>query len=502
MCLVCLNMVCYSNFSNKMSEKNEYLCQPAKMLLVDLSAGSILDNEMCRTLVIVLKNYFSLVCSMNGPSRLVFFGVIAIGTNGRIEVLLPMQHIRANFVRIQSTLNDLQMLSDEWTASENVSGSEKVKSALFQGINESVAMFKRQAQGLLMAAGYWSQIEIIVFTSQSIDSMLPSLNAAAKTLDTQSIKKIQVVKVSNSVPELGMLKEQLNAASDKESTMTSDPSSNDVSELIELHNLNLDQLSLQNFFMQWLHDSSTDQEHLHISFDKGLTLKCDVQERMLSSVYFASFYQDYHLSRMDAQLKVIASGSGLKSTTRSGPKIMHLNVVSRVPVETICDSLTFGNPLIVRRTSCWKLDWDELETNQQNFQALCHLLKERSEVLITRLSDDQATDDGMYGLYPGDSRSDTSPTSNKPRGYFVLMPSPKCTLLLKSIVGSELLLPIEFPPMEKPTEKSLSVMSESLDHIEAASSYNPLVMNTDLYSSLFTQLTANCSTVCVKRRKV
>ena len=34
-------------------------------------------------------------------------------------------------------------------------------------------------------------------------------------------------------------------------------------------------------------------------------------------------------------------------------------------------------PYIVRPTVCWKLDWEELESNRQHFYALCSVLKER-----------------------------------------------------------------------------------------------------------------------------
>ena len=33
--------------------------------------------------------------------------------------------------------------------------------------------------------------------------------------------------------------------------------------------------------------------------------------------------------------------------------------------------------MFVRPTCCWKLDWDELESNQQDFTALCKVLNEK-----------------------------------------------------------------------------------------------------------------------------
>ena len=41
-------------------------------------------------------------------------------------------------------------------------------------------------------------------------------------------------------------------------------------------------------------------------------------------------------------------------------------------------------PLIMMPTACWKLDWEELETNSDNFYAFSQLLREKvSYVIIT-----------------------------------------------------------------------------------------------------------------------
>ena len=46
-------------------------------------------------------------------------------------------------------------------------------------------------------------------------------------------------------------------------------------------------------------------------------------------------------------------------------------------IQGVCESILFGVPLVVRPTACWKLEWEELETNQQHFTALCKTLQDR-----------------------------------------------------------------------------------------------------------------------------
>ena len=48
-----------------------------------------------------------------------------------------------------------------------------------------------------------------------------------------------------------------------------------------------------------------------------------------------------------------------------------------INIQGVCESVLFGMPLILRPTACWKLDWEELEQNQQSFAALCHMLQHK-----------------------------------------------------------------------------------------------------------------------------
>ena len=68
--------------------------------------------------------------------------------------------------------------------------------------------------------------------------------------------------------------------------------------------------------------------------------------------------------------------SGRGSSTQSVP-VYRLKSVGTVPCDGVCESVVYSSPCIVRSTCCWKLDWDELETNQQHFQALCYHLREK-----------------------------------------------------------------------------------------------------------------------------
>ncbi len=51
-------------------------------------------------------------------------------------------------------------------------------------------------------------------------------------------------------------------------------------------------------------------------------------------------------------------------------------------LQSVCESVVFGVPLIMRPTACWKLEWEELEINQQQFYSICKLLSEKVVVVV------------------------------------------------------------------------------------------------------------------------
>jgi hypothetical protein len=57
-------------------------------------------------------------------------------------------------------------------------------------------------------------------------------------------------------------------------------------------------------------------------------------------------------------------------------------------------------------------------------------------------------------------------TTTGPKGHFLLLPSSKATLLLKSITVSELVLPYDFPlPQGKPQDDALRLVERSLSKV-------------------------------------
>ncbi|XP_053258302.1 meiosis 1 arrest protein [Podarcis raffonei] len=150
--------------------------------------------------------------------------------------------------------------------------------------------------------------------------------------------------------------------------------------VLDLQTVENDVVALETFFKGWFHDHSPDQEHLHLLLPAGalcppaaaqscpVCVKCDAQERLLSPALLTSACGDGPTAqREDASGPFwMAAGPGLV------PRKLH--ILRALEAKGLCTSLLYGLPLVIRPTSCWRMNWDELEANQQLFRALCHCL--------------------------------------------------------------------------------------------------------------------------------
>ncbi|KAJ7379177.1 male meiosis chromosome separation [Desmophyllum pertusum] len=315
-------------------------------------------------------------------------------------------------------------------------------------------------------------------------------------LDCELYTKILVVNVQSS--------EELNRKEDDtRSENDSSPGSDDdglEGGLVDVVSLGKDVLSFQNFFKTWLLDGGTDQEHLRITLpsaftqdsegdhsqehDTGLTLKCDLHERVLDPLHLP-YQSSFTVCSEPANLT--SKGVAITKPNVLTYPVYNLTAVKLVKTDAVCESV----PYIVRPTLCWKLDWEDLESNQQHFYALCSVLKERGVSLLAKTSGYNVT-----------SRGRQQTVSASPHGHFLLLPSDN-SLLLKSIAVSEMMLPSDVQsPVEGPCDSTLSVVASCLDQIDVSNSYNPLLLHSDLYKCLISQSVKNNSASKPLKRKL
>jgi len=68
-------------------------------------------------------------------------------------------------------------------------------------------------------------------------------------------------------------------------------------------------------------------------------------------------------------------------------------------------------------------------------------------------------------------------STRPPNGHFILLPSPSCSLLLKSIGVHELLMPVDLPGLEKPMEENLSAVTQAFEKVSHIFVMNELILH-------------------------
>ncbi|XP_076990796.1 meiosis 1 arrest protein isoform X3 [Tamandua tetradactyla] len=338
--------------------------QPPRLLIVHIALPSWAD--ICSNLCEALQNFFSLACSLMGPNRMSLFSLYMV--QNQHECILPFVQVKGNYARLQACISELRM-------SQREGCFRPQGTSLKLAVEDGLQQFKQYSRHVTTSAalGYPS-LEITVMTSQSGKEVVKQLEEGLKDTDLVRVKRLQVVEITK-----GGL-EHMDSASPVE-----DPSNNESFILgtdIDLQAIDNDVVSLEIFLKAWLQNSGTDREHIHLllpsqsfsSFsrarDNSMCLKCDLQERLLSPSLLPG--------TADGFLRVDDPKGDFNTiyqmVSQSSASCYKLRVIKALKSSGVCESLTYGLPFILRPTSCWQLDWDELETNQQHFHALCHSL--------------------------------------------------------------------------------------------------------------------------------
>ncbi|XP_019850609.1 PREDICTED: meiosis 1 arrest protein-like [Amphimedon queenslandica] len=470
-------------------ERSVFNRQPARALILDLQAP--MSPATASNVHTALRDVVSFLVHLLGPGRVPLFSLSVLRTY--TECLFPLQPLKGNYSRVQSALLELYSITNRYIGGKEGGGgvarhSSLIRGSLLDGMQEALSQFQRLLQatkqnnsqsGSSINSYCPSQIEIIILTAQPTHSIQQSLERVVDQLDLENLKKIQVVSIND--PEKPDKDHELEELS--QSTSSPNELSLSVFDVIRCTN---DVPSLQGLFKTWLYDCSTDVEHIQIVLpsssagvvtgarvndENRIIIKCDVWERMLDPSCLPTAFSKNLTIQTGSSVVSQTQSSGRGSTTHTVP-VYRLKSIGTVSCDGVCESVVYGSPCIVRSTCCWKLDWDELETNQQHFQALCYQLKERNQGLLL------ATDDSF-----GSSVASSPPVQVK--ANYILIPSPSpASLLLKAVVCNELLLPIDLGEDEVVhlLPESIDTLGESLSKLEHHEIYNPLNIHSGLYT--------------------
>ncbi|NXH17238.1 M1AP protein, partial [Bucco capensis] len=431
--------------------------QPSRILIVDVTSPCWPNT--CCVLSEALENSLCLACSLPGPCRIPLLSLYVV--QSQHECLLPFTQVKENFTRIQACILELRSLPREGSFPQGGNG-------VVQAVQDGLQQFKQYSRHTAAGGSTYSSVEVTILTSQSSKEMVKQLENKLKDVDLVNLRRIQVVEV---------LKRDFLEPEDVEQCMPAEePSSSDIAVLgmdIDVQTTEDNVISLEMLFKTWLHDYGTEREHLHLLLPSGgfshatasrttlITLKCDLQERLLDPALLSGMG--------DGTVRAADLNSPCQLAARPATLLYKLRVVKALKSEGVCESVVYGLPFIIKPTSCWRLDWDELEINQQSFHALCHSLLSRKWMLLAKREPQNTSPNWDIVVH----------------SYYIIVPSDSATLLVKAVAIRELLLPSTFPALlaEHP-ERVRGPIESALNSLEVEVAYNPLHVKSNLYKYL------------------
>ncbi|XP_054489700.2 meiosis 1 arrest protein [Agelaius phoeniceus] len=434
--------------------------QPSHILVVDATCPGWAST--CPMLSEALENVLVLACGLAGPCRVPLLSLYVV--QPQQECLLPFTQVKENFARVQACISELRSLPAEGCFPQGGNG-------VLQAVQDGLQQFKQYSRHTAAGGSTNSSVEITILTSQPSRDMVKQLEKKLQDIDLVSLRKIQVIEV---------VKRDFLEPEDVEQCVPAEELSTDMAILgmdIEVQTVEDNVISLEMLFKTWLHDHGTEREQLHLLLPSGgfghaaapkstlMCLKCDLQERLLDPALL--------LGTSDGTGRAADASSPWHMAAWPCPALHKLRVLKALKAEGVCESVLYGLPFIIKPTSCWQLDWDELETNQHSFHALCHSLLKRKWMLLARQEPQSTGPNWNVVVHP----------------YYVIVPSDSATLLVKAVAIRELLLPSAFPALlaEHP-ERVRGPIESALNNLEVEVAYNPLHQKSNLYKYLKSSL--------------
>ncbi|XP_026154485.1 meiosis 1 arrest protein [Mastacembelus armatus] len=453
-----------SNPGNLVFWSSSFHRQPARVLIVD--ALPPWWSETCTMFCDALNNFLSLACSLDGPCRIPLFSLYAISRQQ--ECLLPFVQVRGNLARLYSCVEELRSIPGEGC----IRGAARAGELLRQAVLDSLQQFKQYIRHTSAnnQSGNGTLVEVTVVTSQPGQGIVRQLEMGLKDADLVSLKRLLVVHIY-SAGDWGQ------DTPSPEATPTETEECLMLGTEVDLQRVENSVFAMEMVFKTWLQEQGGDRENLHLLLPSPLDnpipvcVKCDMQERLISPALIPLTPNLGVKTESVRDFIPVAKGSVSQS-----PPPQRLKAIKVLHADGVCESVLYGLPMVIRPTTCWQLDWDEMETNHNLFHALCHTLRSRDLLLLLQVEPVQRSTAGG---------ADPLCVCMYMNSHYVLQPSPSLSLLLKPVVSRELLLPFSLPiSTQDPEPDTMQTMQACLTQLDEEFVFNPLSVSSNLYQQL------------------
>ncbi|XP_072769343.1 meiosis 1 arrest protein isoform X3 [Nerophis lumbriciformis] len=335
---------------------SSFLRQPARVLIVE--ALPPWWSNTCPVLCDALDNFLSLACCLDGPCRLPHLSLYSLSRQQ--ECLLPFVQVRGNLARLRSCVEELRSIPSEGCSRGTARGGEMLR----QAVLDSLQQFKQYMRHI--GANSHTCVEVTVVTGRPGRGVVHFLENGLTDADLVPLKRLLVVQLHT----------EAECGEDAPSPEASRDASEDNLLLVDLQQVDNNVIAVESVLKAWLQEQGGDKEHLHLLLPSPLEnhipmcIKCDKQERLISPALIPLTPQ---LGVKTESVRDFMSVS--KGATNQSQVPQKLRAIKALRADGMCESMLYGLPLVIRPTTCWQLDWDEMENNHNWFHALCHTLQ-------------------------------------------------------------------------------------------------------------------------------
>uniref|UniRef100_A0A3Q1J213 Uncharacterized protein n=1 Tax=Anabas testudineus TaxID=64144 RepID=A0A3Q1J213_ANATE len=445
------------NSGNLVFWSSSFNRQPARVLIVDTLPPCW--SETCVVVCDALNNFLSLACSLDGPCRIPLLSLYAVSRQQ--ECLLPFVQVRGNLARLHSCVEDLRSIPGEGCVRAATRGGELLRQAVLDSLQQ-FKQYIRHTSTTNQASNNIS-VEVTVVTNQPGQDIVRQLEMGLKDADLVSLKRLLVVQIYST-------RDWSQDTPSPEALHTETEECLMLGTEVDLQQVENSVFAMETVLKVWLQEEGGDREHLHLLLPSPqdspipVCVKCDMQERLISPALIPV------TPNLGVKTESIHNFLPVaKSSANQNPPPQRLKAIKVLRADGVCESVLYGLPLVICPTTCWQLDWDEMETNHNLFHALCHTLRSRDLFLLLQVEPIQRSAAGASGVY----------------SHYILQSSPSLSLLLKPVVSRELLLPCSLPvSTQDPAADAMHTVQGCLTQLDEESVFNPLSLSSNLYHHL------------------
>ncbi|KAM4714766.1 meiosis 1 arrest protein [Anableps anableps] len=465
---------------------SSFLRQPARVLIVEALPPCWSDT--CTVLCDALDNFLSLACSLDGPCRIPLLSLYAVSRQQ--ECLLPFVQVRGNLARLHSCVEELRSIPGEGCIKSAAQGGDLLRQAVLDSLQQFKQYIRHTSTGNQACSN--ASVEVTVVTSQPGRSIIHQLESGLKDTDLVPLRRLLVVQIVGTA-------DWSQDHHSPDATLTEDSLMLEV----DLQQVESSVFAIETVLKAWLQEQGGDREHLHLLLPSPsdspemfstcvVCVKCDMLERLISPALIPLIPGLGVKTESVRDFLPAVKGPGNESPTPT-----RLRVIKMLHADGVCESVLYGLPLVIRPTTCWQLDWDEMEINNSLFHALCETLRSQDLFLLLKVEPDKRSPAGGSGLCVKDK-----PTVDESMcvfvfissyhtwvtgvySHYILQPSPCLSLLLKPVASRELLLPCSLPiSNQEPSPNAMQTIQGCLSQLDEDFVLNPLLLSSNLYQHL------------------